>query len=204
MTRSKPPDPKTDALRGQGTLHPAPETVADPRFASSDFFDARDLVQTRYEMLRRVRTEGHSVTATTAWYGVSRPTFYKLLAAFEREGLWGLLPRKRGPKGRHKLRSEVMAALQAAREVEPSTDPARLVALVRERFGVDVHPRTVERALTAVPRSKKNAAERPCRGRPRAPRAPRTRRRRWVHLGGRLRAAEVRRLGVGGGRPARS
>ena len=149
MARSKPPDPKTEALRQQGTLHPAPQTVADPRFASSDFFDARDLVQTRYEMLRRVRTEGYSVTATTSWYGVSRPTFYKLLAAFEREGLWGLLPRKRGPKGGHKLRPEVMALLQTTREAEPSTTAAGLAALVRERFGIDVHPRTVERALQA-------------------------------------------------------
>ena len=99
MARAKSPDPKTEALRQQGTLHPAPASVADPRFADSDFFDARDLVQTRYEMLRRVRTEGHSVTAATAWYGVSRPTFYKLLAAFEREGLWGLLPRKAGAEG---------------------------------------------------------------------------------------------------------
>ncbi len=157
MARLKPLDPKTNALRLQGTLHPSPESVADPRFASSDFFDARDLVQTRYEMLRRVRTEGYSVTATTAWYGVSRPTFYKLLAAFEREGLWGLLPQKRGPKGRHKLRSEVMAALQAAREAAPAVDTPQLVALVRERFGIDVHSRTIERALTAavVPRSKK-------------------------------------------------
>ena len=112
MARLKPPDPKTEALRQQGTLHPAPASIVDPRFASSDFFDARDLVQTRYEMLRRVRTEGHSVTETTMWYGVSRPTFYKLLAAFECEGLWGLLPRKRGPKGRHKLRPEVLAVLQ--------------------------------------------------------------------------------------------
>ena len=155
MARSKPPDPKTTALREQGTLHPAPASIADPRFASSDFFDARDLIQTRYEMLRRVRTEGHSVRATTAWYGVSRPTFYKLLAAFEREGLWGLLPRKRGPKGRHKLRSEVIAELQAAREAEPAVATARLVALAQERFGIDVHPRTVERALKAATAKKK-------------------------------------------------
>lgn len=155
MGRSKPPDPKTEALRQQGTLHPSPETVADPRFASSDFFDARDLVQTRYEMLRRVRTEGHSVTATASWYGVSRPTFYKLLAAFECQGLWGLLPRKRGPKGGHKLRPEVMALLRTSREAQPSTTAARLVALVREQFGIDVHPRTVERALQAAPKKKR-------------------------------------------------
>jgi len=155
MARSSPSDLKTEALRQQGTLHPAPASIVDPRFAGSDFFDARDLVQTRYEMLRRVRTEGHSVTETTTWYGISRPTFYKLLAAFEREGLWGLLPRKRGPKGRHKLRPEVMAALAAARQAEPMLDTTRLVALVWERFGIDVHARTVERALSAAAAAEK-------------------------------------------------
>ena len=155
MLRSKASDPKTETLRQQGTLHPAPEAVHDPRFSGSDFFDARDVVQTRYEMLRRVETEGHTVTETTTWYGVSRPTFYKLLAAFRREGLWGLLPRKRGPKGRHKLRPEVLSSLRAARQAELSMDTADLVALVRERFGVDVHPRTIERALKAEAREKK-------------------------------------------------
>ena len=155
MARSKPFDSKAETLRQQGTLHPTPEVVHDPRFAGSDFFDARDLVQTRYEMLRRVETEGHAVTETTAWYGVSRPTFYKLLAAFRREGLWGLLPRKRGPKGRHKLRPEVLSALGAARQAEPSTDTADLVRQVHERFGVDVHPRPIERALKAEAQKKK-------------------------------------------------
>jgi len=150
MAGTRVVDAKAEALRQQGTLHPTPQSVTDPRFASSDFFDARDLVQTRYEMLRRVRTEGHSVTAATAGYGVSRPTFYRLLAAFDREGLWGLLPRKRGPKGRHKLRPEVLARLQAARAAEPSVDTARLVALAQTEFGLAVHPRTVERALKAL------------------------------------------------------
>ena len=156
MARAKTPDPKREALRQQVTLHPAPASITDPRFSGSDFFDARDLVQTRYEMLRRVRTEGHSVTAATVWYEVSRPTSYKLLAAFEREGLWGLLPRKRGPKGRHKLRPEVLALLQAARAADSTVATPRLVALAQERFGVEVHARTVERALQAAREEKRS------------------------------------------------
>ena len=45
---------KRDALRRQGCLNPRPERVADPRLQQSDFFDANDLVQIKYEMLRRV------------------------------------------------------------------------------------------------------------------------------------------------------
>jgi predicted Zn-dependent protease len=45
---------KIAALREEGTLHSAPEKVRDPKFQDSDFFDPRDAVQVKYEMLRRV------------------------------------------------------------------------------------------------------------------------------------------------------
>jgi transposase len=141
MATSRPPDAKTNSLRNHGTLNPRPEAVKD------EFFDPRDLVQVRYEMLRRVRTEGRRVSETAALFGVSRPTYYKVDADFERDGMWGLLPRKRGPKGGHKLTAEVVDALSAARAEEPTMETSSLVELVRERFGIEVHPRTVERAL---------------------------------------------------------
>lgn len=37
----------------------------------------RDLVQVRYEMLRRVRVEGHSIKDTAAAFGLSRQEFRK-------------------------------------------------------------------------------------------------------------------------------
>jgi len=45
-------DPKIETLRLQGCLNPHPENVTDPVFHGSDFFEARDLVQLKYEMLR--------------------------------------------------------------------------------------------------------------------------------------------------------
>ena len=48
---------KSGRLRGTGTLNPHPERVRDPRFAGSDFFDPRDLLQVRYEMVRLVRID---------------------------------------------------------------------------------------------------------------------------------------------------
>ena len=39
------PDPKPERLNRQGVLNPHPERVRAPLFGSSDFFDARDLVQ---------------------------------------------------------------------------------------------------------------------------------------------------------------
>jgi transposase len=147
VPKPKSRDPKADALRSAGALHPRPAAVHDELFADSDFFDRRDLVQVRYEMVRRVRTDGRPIAETATRFGVSRPTYYKLSVAFEREGIAGLLPRKRGPKGGHKLSAEVLDALRAARSEDPGAKTASLVELAQRRFGVAVHPRTVERAL---------------------------------------------------------
>ena len=147
MPKPKSPDPKTDALRSVGALNPHPAAVKDEIFTGSDFFDRRDLVQVRYEMVRRVRTDGRPIAETATRFGVSRPTYYKLSAEFEREGICGLLPKKRGPKGGHKLRAEVIEALRAARTQDPAVDAASLVELAKRRFGVEIHVRTIERAL---------------------------------------------------------
>ena len=93
-------NPKREALQEQGTLNPRPRAVTDPLFAEDSFFDPRDLVQVKYEMLRRVQSEGHSVTDAAAAFGFSRPSFYQALSAFEGDGLAGLVPHKRGPKRR--------------------------------------------------------------------------------------------------------
>ena len=63
MARKRKPDAKEAALAESRTLNPRPEAVRDEQFASSEFFDARDLVQVKYEMVRRVRVDGAPVTA---------------------------------------------------------------------------------------------------------------------------------------------
>ncbi|MDE3076274.1 MAG: helix-turn-helix domain containing protein [Chloroflexota bacterium] len=139
---------KVAALRVQHALNPQPQSVTDPNFtASSPFFDARDLVQVKYEMLRRVHHDGQTVSAVAASFGFSRPSFYEAQAALRASGLPGLLPQRRGPRRAHKLSTEVVAAVQAARERDPSLTTPQLVELVRERFGLSVHRRSIERAL---------------------------------------------------------
>ena len=93
-TRSPRRDAKAEALRTHGALHPRPQTVHAPVFASHDFFDPRDLVQVKYEMLRQVDVDGVPVARTADAFGVSRPTFYQTQAAFQQRGLAGLVPRK--------------------------------------------------------------------------------------------------------------
>ena len=66
---TKHSDPKTDTLRNRGTLNPHPEQVRDGFFLENDFFDARDLLQVKYEMLRKAQVEGECVTRAAAAFG---------------------------------------------------------------------------------------------------------------------------------------
>jgi len=102
---------RQQALRAQGATHPHPEAVTDPLFRDSAFFDPDDLMQVKYEMLRSVQQEERSVVEAALVSGLSRPAFYVTQELFQREGLPGLLPRKRGPKRPHKLSDETLAVL---------------------------------------------------------------------------------------------
>jgi transposase len=148
--RTKRSDPKTEALRRQSSLHPHPESVTDPLFEGSDFFDARDLVQVKYEMLRRVRVEARPITESASAFGLSRPSFYQAQSAFELGGLGGLLPKKPGPRRAHKLSAELVEFLEQLRLGDPSLRPADLAERVLERFELEVHPRSIERALARL------------------------------------------------------
>jgi len=144
---STPEDPKVAALRAARALNPRPEAVAAHEFAASEFFDARDLVQVKYEMVRRVHHDGDSVSGAASQFGLSRPSWYAAAAALDEQGLPGLLAGRPGPRRAHKLTEEVRTHLRELLAADPTLRPADLVERVAERFGVRVHPRTVERAL---------------------------------------------------------
>jgi transposase len=160
MARRRPPapeDPKVAALRAAGALHPRPDAVQDEAFARQEFFDRRDRVQVKYEMLRRHRVEGRPVTEVATAFGVSRQAFYAAETAFTGAGLPGLLPRPRGPKGAHKCTDDILAFVEQQRAEAPARSAAAMAEAVREHFGIAVHPRSLARALV---RRKKNGAPR--------------------------------------------
>ena len=146
MARKPKSDPKSQALREQGSLNPKSRQVTDELFLTREFFDPRDLVQVKYEMLRRVQTEGHPVSRSASAFGFSRPSFYQAQAAFQQGGLPALTPQKRGPKQAHKLTAEVLAFLRQVRQLDPSLRAADLSSLVQDKYGISVHPRSIERA----------------------------------------------------------
>ena len=140
-------DPKEAALIEDGTLNPSPGKVGDPTFRQGDFFDPRDIVQVKYEMLRRVSVDSVSVTDATDEYGVSRPTYYQAKANFDAAGIAGLVPKKRGPRGPHKLEGEILAFLEKQHIDGEPIRARELAKAIRDEFSVEVHPRTIERAL---------------------------------------------------------
>jgi hypothetical protein len=172
MTSTTRPAAKGAALRAAGALHPRPELVTDPLFAAHPFFDPRDLIQVKYELLRRVRVEEQTVSHAVAAFGLSRPAFYRARAAFARAGLPGLLPQRRGSRSPRKLRAEVHAFLAQVWSAEPALRPRDLAERVHERFGLRLHRRTIARHLGRLPaerapprparRSRRPPGTRPC------------------------------------------
>jgi transposase len=148
MARRADRDGKVEALSASRTLNAHAAQVSDPAFAAGGFFDARDLVQVKYEMVRRVRVEGEPVASAAQAFGFSRPSWYAAAAALDEDGLPGLLPARPGPRRAHKLTEEIVADLRAALAADPALRTADLVSRVEARFGLRVHPRSVERALT--------------------------------------------------------
>ena len=140
-------DTKKRALSQSRTLHPRPDEVTDALFEEGGFFDPRDLVQVKYEMLRRVKNDGIAVTTATTRFGLSRPSFYQAHRAFEEKGLRGLMPQKKGPRRAHKLSAEVMTLLTEKLGQNPELTPMQLVEILQENFNIAVHPRSIERAL---------------------------------------------------------
>ena len=53
------PQQKRQILRQTGTLNPRADQVTDELFSGSDFFDPNDLLQVKYEMLRREIGRAH-------------------------------------------------------------------------------------------------------------------------------------------------
>jgi transposase len=158
MPAQRPEDSKAAALRAAGALHPRPQTVRDEAFAGEhEFFDPRDRVQVKYEMLRRHRVDGRPVSHVAEAFGVSRQAFYVADQAFQHQGIPGLLPRPRGPRRNHKCTEQILDFVETWRPRQDVREQQTLSEAVRRHFGITVHPRSLNRALA---RRKKKLATR--------------------------------------------
>ena len=158
MTRPKhPKDDKVENLRKYGALNPHPQRVVENRFSDStlEFFDPRDLVQIKYEMLRAVEKEHRSVKNASEAFGFSRPAFYQVQSQFRQSGVAGLAKKRPGPKSAHKLTDDILAFIEETTEEGKPLRARKLAPLIKEKFGKDVHPRTIERAVARRKKKRK-------------------------------------------------
>jgi len=136
---------KRQLLRQEGALNPRVDAVTSKLFQQSEFFDPADSIQVKYEMLRQVELEKQSVSEAARTFGFSRPSFYQAQAAFDEAGLVGLLPHKRGPRGGHKLTTEVMDFVIRIREQDGSLAWEQIGRLIQQQFSISIHPRSIAR-----------------------------------------------------------
>ena len=149
-------DGKLRALQDQGGINPSPKKVRDPLFLNEEFFDPNDIVQVKYELLRRVQVEGVSITNAVKNFGFSRLSFYRILTVFDKFGLPGLIPKKRGPREAHKMTTEILEFVNNKIQNNPSINSVTLKKLIEEKFKLSVHTRSIDRALS---RKKKKIAK---------------------------------------------
>jgi transposase len=159
MAKLKKPDQKLLELKRTGTLNPHPADVSDALFRENPFFDRKDFLQVRYEMLRRHRVEGISIVDVASAFAVSRPTFYQAQAAFEGAGLTGLVPKQRGPRGGHKLSGEVIEHVRNLKISSPGLTTIECLKAIKEKFGITVHRRSLERALKGKKKLRKSSGD---------------------------------------------
>ena len=140
-------DAKDAALAASRTLNGDPQKVTDPAFTAGGFFDPADLLQVKYELVRQVEVEGVPVSAAAAAFGFARQSVYNARSALAAGGLAALIPGKPGPKEGHKLTGPVLDRLEALLGQDPRLTFSDLAARAAQDFGIQVHPRSVRRAL---------------------------------------------------------
>jgi transposase len=136
---------KTDYLKESGNFNHRASDVKDNLFIHNDFFDPHDIMQVKYEMLRKVSKENCPVTEAIHLFGMSRPYYYKLKNAFDDKGMMGLLPQKRGPKDGFKLKGHIVEFVDRTLKKEPTLTNCHIAKEIETRFYITLHPRTIDR-----------------------------------------------------------
>lgn len=146
---------KQKILKKRRCLNQKPKQVKDELFEKYSFFDSNDLIQVKYEMIRRVKKDGWSIQKAAKIFGLSRPSFYKAKKVFEKQGITGLIPEKTGPKEPHKLSREVMKYLETLECQTPKLKAQKLTDRIKKKFELKINKRSIYRALEKLKKKKR-------------------------------------------------
>lgn len=145
---------KSDYLKSVGAWNEKARLVENELFRQNDFFDPRDKVQAKYEMLRAVYFDDSKVSEASRQFGYSRESFYNAADAFREQGIAGLADGKRGPKAPRKLTAKIQQFILDRIDSEPNSSGREIAAQIQKELQVEIHHRSVERFIAK--RLKKN------------------------------------------------
>jgi len=101
-------------------------------------FETKLATEERLKFIQEWLSEEWSVSELCKRHAISRPTGYKWIERYRREGIKGLEERSHAAKGHpNALDAKVEAMILEARERHPSWGPKKLVAWVQKREGME-------------------------------------------------------------------
>jgi len=141
---------KQQVLLQAGLLYPKADRVRSPLFRRLPFFDPRDKLQVKYEMLRSHEADRISITKAADLFAYTRQGFYQVHKAFQAEGMAGLIEKKRGRRGPVKCSPAVVNFVLKEKHSHPELTGRELAARLLEHKGVQVHRRTIEKMISGL------------------------------------------------------
>jgi len=144
---------KIDVLKENGSFNKDGSKVKAAEFQGNVFFDANDLIQVKYEMLRSVAKEECSVKDASEKYGLSRQTYYITKAAFDEQGLSALFHKKTGPKQATKLSQDGQNFIDKYVNEHPLAKSSEVNRALSAELHISVHDRTINRYMSKKRRS---------------------------------------------------
>jgi transposase len=105
-----------------------------------------DEVSRRLAMLILGQCEGKGATEAARQFHFSRPRYYQLLAAFQREGALGLALEPRGPKTDYRRTEQIVRLVIRHRFLDAEAS-AEVIAQKLQQEGHTISQRSVERII---------------------------------------------------------
>jgi transposase len=136
---------KLEILKENGTYNKRHASVKKAEFMEGGFYDPRDIVQVKYEMLRDAEDSNRAISTVSGDFGFSRTAFYSIKESFEKNGITALFPDKPGPRQPHKLTKAVQELIEKHIETNPNASATEIAATIQREKGIQINKRTIER-----------------------------------------------------------
>lgn len=136
---------KEEILLANGTYNKNYEKVKNKKFLSDPFYDPKDAVQVKYEMLKDAADGSQAVAKIADEFGFSRASFYKIKNAFDSKGLSALVPEKTGPRKPYKLIEFYQDYIDNYIAENPKASSNEIAINLKKDMGIDINKRTIER-----------------------------------------------------------